>query len=186
MNRRWIIGALAVVLAGCSATASSPAASAPATVNTPRPAAATVPPATPPAVGSTLCGALTALKKAQNEHASPLATYLADSITTTTKPSSADRAQALAHAAAIAATFLEWGPKLDGLKSAELAPLIVALKRAYVGYGEGVTLLKPIIEGKEGDMLTGLTTMREGRDSLGDAINQVELLDASGSLDCSA
>ena len=83
-------------------------------------------------------------------------------------------------------TFLEWGPKVEGLKSAELAPLIVVLTRAYARYGEGVTLLKPIIEGKDGDMLAGLTTMREGKDNLDDAISQVELLNASGSLDCPA
>lgn len=173
------------MVTGCSPTGASPTPASSADLATSAPVTPTPEPLpTPEAVGAVLCGSIRALQDAQDEHASPLATYIGDTLLK--EPSSSERATALSHATAIAATFLEWGPKIDGLKSAELAPLIVVTKRAYAGYGEGVTLLKPVVEGSGGDTLTALQTMRMGRDNLVDALDQLELLDASGSLDCPA
>lgn len=134
-------------------------------------------------VATDLCTAARALQDAQDDHMVPLATYISDAASG--RPvSTGARATAQKHAEAIATTFLQWGPRVDGMKSTDLAPLIVATRNAYLGYGEGILTMKSYLDGSGGDLLVALQELKKGQTSLLEALSLLDLLNASGALDC--
>jgi hypothetical protein len=151
-------------------------------------------PATPSATGdpagATLCTALRALEAAQNDHASPMATLMADWMSNLgSEPPAGQRAQALAHGKAIAEVVTTYGATLSSLRSAQFGGLVVDARDAYAGYGQGITTLRPAFDAKIDSgfasiALDGFTQLRTGKESLDMAIDALDRLDASGALIC--
>jgi hypothetical protein len=142
--------------------------------------------------GIALCAAIHDLASVHDNQGAAMITTLDTVMAQGNYPlSSADHDQVEAGLTAIASVFTKHAGELRGLRSQTFANLVVTTDNAYSGYDSGALAIQKVMENPPNTVINfgqaigpGLNWLNSGQQALSDAVDLLQMLDATGILVC--